>query len=707
MKSKFKKHQQYFTPIFILILTILIVSGSVAIYQAYKAVIAKENAFYLNLIEDVTAGMTERFLDYKREIRFLSQVPPVQGIIRAKLGGGYDVEGRSSYKDWEERLKVIFESLMREKKVYMQIRYIDETGKEIVRVDYVDGKTARVPEEKLQDKADSYYFKEAMALPAGEVYISPIDLNREHGQIETPHKPTIRYAMPLFDQAGKRRGIIIVNALGQKILHTFLSMQDIAESDVLVIDKDGYYLHHSSDEKKEWGAPWDLNTGYALKGGCRPCLENMFSTDKGHFFCSEEKRYYFFKRLEPHPGTGLFWITAISTAKKKFLLPIYMSIIPILAIFAVILIIFSLISGYISRWLEHYEEIEVNVERRKFDSVVQQMKDGIVLCTADWKIIAANPSAQKYLGIEHSPAGNLLDAILEKYTVSVSKSELADTTQLHKTFSLNREETETFSALYLDACLDILRDQYNKNSEIILVMRNVSEERKEEMMRQDFLALISHKLKTPITVITQSAAMLEEGLAGGLNKEQGRLVGLLSKEAYNLSGLVEELLAFTAITRQRFNPSRETIRLKDDILAIIKSVIMLAEERKVESNIDCPDENILVNINKWHFSLIVKSLVENAIKFNDKDIVKLEVTVKKVQDKVEISIADNGRGIPPEEREKVFKGFYQIEKYFTGKTKGIGLGLALAKKLVEAYGGEIKIESELGKGTTFIFTLSA
>jgi signal transduction histidine kinase len=126
--------------------------------------------------------------------------------------------------------------------------------------------------------------------------------------------------------------------------------------------------------------------------------------------------------------------------------------------------------------------------------------------------------------------------------------------------------------------------------------------------------------------------------------------------------------------------------------------------KRVETALDCPDETVALKMNSGHLDLIFNNLVENAIKFGDKDPVRVNVAVRKNAQRVEVSVSDNGRGIPPEETDKVFEKFYQIEKYFTGSVEGAGLGLAIVRRLVSAYGGSVRLSSRLGAGSTFTMT---
>lgn len=343
-------------------------------------------------------------------------------------------------------------------------------------------------------------------------------------------------------------------------------------------------------------------------------------------------------------------------------------------------------------------------EKEKFKAVVDEMYDGIAICSLDWIIKDSNASALRYLNITDSANVNLIEILFKNYSISVPKEKLMDLSIPHKTFDVVRQETEKTKALYLEVSLDVVKNPLGEVSSIVFVLRDVTEVRKEERLKQNFLSSISHKLRTPLMIITQYASMLQEEVMGPLNEDQQKAIHTLAIKSFLLKDLVEELLDFTMIYNQNLAQSKEIIELKSYFHSITDAIIKRVNDKKIEMDIDC-QEDIRLKVNKKYFERIMENLIENAIKFNDKEIVKILVTAKKESGKMEISVTDNGIGIPNEEYERIFEKFYQVEKYFTGQVEGFGIGLAIVRRLVEELGGKIQVKSNLGQGTIFTFTL--
>jgi diguanylate cyclase (GGDEF)-like protein/PAS domain S-box-containing protein len=153
---------------------------------------------------------------------------------------------------WRNAVSQLFWQLAYEKRRYDQIRYLDSRGREIIRINFNDGAPVAVPQAELQDKADRYYFRDAIKLGRNEVYVSPLDLNIEQQGIEIPYKPMIRFATPVFDSAGRKQGVLVFNYLGEKLLDRFREVMGRGARRPMLLNGDGYWLE-DADPANEWG----------------------------------------------------------------------------------------------------------------------------------------------------------------------------------------------------------------------------------------------------------------------------------------------------------------------------------------------------------------------------------------------------------------------------------------------------------------------
>lgn len=197
--------------------------------------------------------------EIKNVLHTVSKTPPIQGMFRAQQNNNYDEEGNSSIEEWKQRLATIFKAEVESSKLYNQLRYIDENGKEIVRVDFDTEKAKIITEDQLQDKSDRNYFIESSAMSKDDMYVSKVELNREGSPptISFPLAPVIRYAVKIFDDiTGDYKGIIIANTSLEEII----ADNDIAEykdGAIYILSQEGYYISHP-DESKRWGGPNNL-----------------------------------------------------------------------------------------------------------------------------------------------------------------------------------------------------------------------------------------------------------------------------------------------------------------------------------------------------------------------------------------------------------------------------------------------------------------
>jgi len=211
------------------------------------------------------------------DLRVIASLPSLQRYLDSGNPAEHDI------------LASYFVVLAREMRFYDQVRYLDAGGQEVLRINYNNGQPAIVPREQLQNKADRYYFSDTFKLNQGEIFVSPLDLNMEYGSLEMPYKPMIRFGMPVFDSAGRKKGIILLNYLGNHLLEHFRKglHSDDSYSDML-INRDGYWLS-SPRHEDEWGfmlGKHDLTFAHAFPEAWRTISgseQGTLLTDQGLF----------------------------------------------------------------------------------------------------------------------------------------------------------------------------------------------------------------------------------------------------------------------------------------------------------------------------------------------------------------------------------------------------------------------------------------
>ncbi|MBI4641005.1 MAG: HAMP domain-containing protein [Candidatus Tectomicrobia bacterium] len=234
----------------------------VILYSLYASAKIIEERILKQVVSEVQvkAREIESFLkETERDVVFLSESALFQDLIDS--GVSRDSE---EFERLRRRVEGEFLIFSRGKRAYYQIRYIDERGMEIVRLNFDGQAPLPVPKEKLQNKGNRYYFQEAMALPPGQIYISPMDLNIEHGFVEIPHRPVVRYATPVANRLGERRGVVIINIFADSL---FALIKDLPpQGEAFLVNRSGRYLARfsfsDSSEQSPFEKPKSLKQDY-------------------------------------------------------------------------------------------------------------------------------------------------------------------------------------------------------------------------------------------------------------------------------------------------------------------------------------------------------------------------------------------------------------------------------------------------------------
>lgn len=240
-----------------------------------------------------------------------------------------------------------------------------------------------------------------------------------------------------------------------------------------------------------------------------------------------------------------------------------------------------------------------------------------------------------------------------------------------------------------------------KRTDEIIRARKAAE--RSDRLKSAFLAAMSHELRTPLNSIIGFTGILLNEMSGPLNEEQNKQLGMVQTSSKHLLNLINDVLDLSKIEAGDFKISKESFNVKTSIEKVVQTVTPLAAKKglALEVAIDQEFEDIIND--QRRFEQVLMNLITNAIKFTAEG--KVLVICFIANEEVNVRVVDTGIGIKEQDMDKLFKQFKQIDSGITRKHEGTGLGLSISKKLLEMMGGNIKVESEWGKGSVFSFTV--
>jgi protein-histidine pros-kinase len=227
------------------------------------------------------------------------------------------------------------------------------------------------------------------------------------------------------------------------------------------------------------------------------------------------------------------------------------------------------------------------------------------------------------------------------------------------------------------------------------------------LAKDSFLASMSHELRTPLNAILGFTGTLLMELPGKLNDEQRQQLQTVQSNGRHLLSIINDLLDVAKIESGKFEIALEPVDCSQVIEDVISGLRPIADEKELEFRVTVPDERLIIDSDRRALSQILINLVNNAIKYTDEGCVCLDVS-RHSEDGFEITsfaVADTGRGIEPEDQEKLFDAFEQIEASTARQYEGTGLGLYISRRLADLIGGQVRVESEPGRGSTFTLEL--
>jgi len=253
------------------------------------------------------------------------------------------------------------------------------------------------------------------------------------------------------------------------------------------------------------------------------------------------------------------------------------------------------------------------------------------------------------------------------------------------------------------ASISPIRGKDGVITNFLAVKEDVTERKKLERLKDDFVSTISHELRTPLTAIKEGINIVSDGSAGLVNEEQLEFLGIAKRNVDRLSRLINEILDFQKFESGRmvFNISEN--KITDVAREVWESMSIVASSKGLRLLFEAKDDLPKIKFDKDKITQVITNLVSNAIKFTKEG--SITILVEKVENTIKVSVRDTGSGMRQEDLVKLFQKFVQLEGLSDRKTGGTGLGLAISKDIIDGHRGKIWAESELGKGSVFSFIL--
>ncbi|RJQ58378.1 MAG: HAMP domain-containing protein [Stygiobacter sp.] len=350
-----------------------------------------------------------------------------------------------------------------------------------------------------------------------------------------------------------------------------------------------------------------------------------------------------------------------------------------------------------SERLERYEQLNLNkilYEKRKSELLIEGMNEPVLMVDENFKVLLSNKAFNQIFGEKAIKNSEIKKILRHERTKARNKSKIDLQTKKDEIINIKDSEGSQKYFNVMTATLDIPESETQGT---VFVFNDVTKYQELDRMKSEFIAKVSHELKTPLTSMGMALGLFEDGVVGSVNDKQHDLIVSMKEDYDRLNKLVYEILELTKLEANIGRIKFETFEAAKLAEHITKKFSIQAKEKDIKLEVVDKSSGSRINGNINSMISAVENLVSNSLRFTpNSGEIKIEFVTR--EDDLFIEISDTGIGISPDNLKKVFDKFIQIDDSAPGS---LGLGLSIAKEIIEIHSGEIKAFSELGKGSTF------
>lgn len=347
---------------------------------------------------------------------------------------------------------------------------------------------------------------------------------------------------------------------------------------------------------------------------------------------------------------------------------------------------------------EHSSLARVLFEKRRTETIINQMNDAIIGLDETTHLLFINSVGAEMLGMDASQVAG-------RYAPDVALKNDLLRTLLNEDFSpkplkIYANERESYFAKEV---LEVKNGEQRIGK--VIILKNITPFHELDQAKTNFIATISHELKTPISGIKMSLKLLEDQRVGTLNDEQKNLLTHIREDSQRLLNITGELLDMSQVETGNIQLNFQAIRPEEVVEAASEALRFAAEQKQIDFQLHIPSHLPPISADLDKTTWVLMNFLSNAVRHSsEKSVIDISAKINEAQKQVEFSVKDEGKGIESKYQQRIFDRYFQVPTNGREKT-GTGLGLAISKEFIEAQKGQIGVESELGSGSRFWFQL--
>lgn len=340
-------------------------------------------------------------------------------------------------------------------------------------------------------------------------------------------------------------------------------------------------------------------------------------------------------------------------------------------------------------------------DKKKTEAVVRSIAEGLVVVDAKGKVIMMNPAAEKLLDIsrEDKIGESLLDGLSEDKLVSLAKGSAES-----REIEITSPDDETKKILRASSA--VVEDENGQTVGMVSVLSDITKQKELDRLKTNFVANVTHELRTPFVAIEKSISLILSKSTGEINATQEKFLDIADRNLKRLSLLINDLLDLSKLEAKKMGIKRQLSSIENTINEAVGTLKAWAGTKSIKIEQKIPLSLPKISIDHNRIIQVLINLIGNAIKFTPTGgTIIVEAVLGRDKKELEVSSQDSGPGIAKEDLDKVFNKFYQSGERSSTDINGTGIGLSIAKEIVELHGGRIWVESDKSQGAKFIFTL--